>query len=90
MGGGERFQDISSRFVPFMQGLIQKLQGKDDTVLLVSHGGLLYTMLPMILQNISFEYAGATLIGNTDVVVAEELKGSLICREWCGIQVEDS
>ena len=89
MAGGESIQDISNRFSPFIDKLINEMKGKEGSLLLVSHGGVLYTMLPLILSNISYEYASATLIGNTDVVVAEESNSSLICREWCGQQVKD-
>jgi len=88
MAGGESFTDIARRFFPFIVGLRKKFSGQEGSLVLVSHGGLLYTMLPLILENVSFEYAAGTIIGNTGVVVAEEMNGSLICREWCGKRVE--
>ncbi|MGB8253716.1 MAG: histidine phosphatase family protein, partial [Anaerolineaceae bacterium] len=89
MAGGESFSDIARRFFPFIEGLRKKFNGQEGSLVLISHGGLLYTMLPLILENVSYEYAGGTIIGNTGVVVAEELHGSLICREWCGKHIED-
>ncbi|MGA9397633.1 MAG: histidine phosphatase family protein [Anaerolineaceae bacterium] len=89
MAGGESFSDIARRFFPFIEGLRKKFNGQEGSLVLISHGGLLYTMLPLILENVSYEYAGGTIIGNTGVVVAEELHGSLICREWCGKHIEN-
>jgi broad specificity phosphatase PhoE len=90
MAGGESFDDINRRFMPFMHGLVQESQGKPGNILLVSHGGLLYTMLPLLLENISFEFAGSRIMTNTSLVIADEQDGLLYCREWCGERVEDS
>jgi broad specificity phosphatase PhoE len=90
MSGGESFDDISRRFMPFMHGLIQETQGKPGSILLVSHGGLLYTMLPLLLENVTFDFAGSRIMTNTSIVIADEMDGLLYCREWCGEQVEDS
>jgi broad specificity phosphatase PhoE len=90
MAGGESFDDINRRFMPFMHGLVQESQGKPGNILLVSHGGLLYTMLPLLLENISFEFAGSRIMTNTSLVIADEQDGLLYCREWCGEHVEDS
>jgi broad specificity phosphatase PhoE len=69
---------------------VQESQGKPGNILLVSHGGLLYTMLPLLLENISFEFAGSRIMTNTSLVIADEQDGLLYCREWCGERVEDS
>jgi broad specificity phosphatase PhoE len=89
IAGGESFQDISDRFMPFMQGLIKEFHGKDGSLLLVSHGGVLYTMLPLLLKNISYEFVGTRMMNNTSLMIAEEKDGSLFCREWCGERVEE-
>jgi probable phosphoglycerate mutase len=88
MAGGESFDDITRRFMPFMHDLMKELQGRQGSILLVSHGGLLYTMLPLLLENISFEFAGKSIMTNTSVVIADEKDGLLYCREWCGERVE--
>ncbi len=90
MAGGESFDDIAKRFMPFMHGLVQESQGKPGSILLVSHGGLLYTMLPLLLENVTFDFAGSRIMTNTSVVIADEMDGLLYCREWCGERVEDS
>ena len=88
MAGGESFDDITRRFMPFMHNLMKESQGKQGSILLVSHGGLLYTMLPLLLENITFEFAGKSIMTNTSVVIADEKDGLLYCREWCGEHVE--
>jgi broad specificity phosphatase PhoE len=90
LGGGESFDDILKRFMPFMHGLIQASQGREGSMLLVSHGGVLFTMLPLLLENITYEFAGSRKMSNTSIVVADEENGLLLCREWCGEPVKDS
>jgi probable phosphoglycerate mutase len=90
IGGGESFNDISERFVPFIQNLIRTTQGQSGSLLLVSHGGTLYTMLPLLLENISHAFAGGRVMTNTSIVIADEEDGKLICREWCGERVVGS
>jgi len=90
MAGGESFEDITKRFMPFIKELIQKSQGKPGSILLVSHGGLLYTMLPLLLENVTHEFAGSRIMTNTSLVIADEKDGLLFCREWCGERVKDS
>ena len=90
MAGGESFDDITKRFMPFMHRLMKESQGKQGSILLVSHGGLLYTMLPLLLENVSHEFAGSRIMTNTSLVIADEKDGLLFCREWCGERVEDS
>ncbi len=88
--GGESFNDISKRFVPFIQNLIQTTQGQSGSFLLVSHGGVLYTMLPLLLENVTHAFAGRRIMTNTSIIIADEEDGKLICREWCGERVVDS
>lgn len=88
MAGGESFMDIARRFFPFIEGLRNEFGCQQGGLVLVSHGGLLYTMLPLILANISYEFASGMILGNTGVVMAEEMNGLLVCREWCGTRIE--
>lgn len=84
LSGGESFVDITRRFIPFFQALRVEFKDQAGSIVLISHGGLFYTMLPLILENISFKFARDTTITNTSVIVAEDLNGVLECREWCG------
>jgi len=73
--------------VPFIQNLVQTTCGQSGSLLLVSHGGVLYTMLPLLLENITHEFAGSRIMTNTSIIIADEEAGKLICREWCGESV---
>jgi broad specificity phosphatase PhoE len=84
IGDGESFNDISKRFMPFMQRLMQESRGMQGSILLVSHGGLFYTMLPSLLENITYEFAGSRIMTNTSTIIADQEDGKLVCREWCG------
>ncbi|MBN2256701.1 MAG: histidine phosphatase family protein [Anaerolineaceae bacterium] len=90
IGGGECFDDIFERFMPFMQGLISTTAGEKGSLLLVSHGGVLFTMLPLLLENINYAFAGSREMTNTGIVIADENHGRLFCREWCGEPVKAS
>ena len=86
--GGENFHDVQERFVPFINGLIQRYQNTETNLLCISHGGLYWVMLPRVLRNIdmdfiskhpSFEYATA--------IISELRSDGLVCLEWHGVQV---
>lgn len=80
---GESFNDIRERFLPFIEGL---LAGADDgSLILVGHGGLYVTMLPLILPGVTSEWVNRQPFPNTGWVLAERTpSGSLACLEWCG------
>ena len=86
--GGENFYELKQRFVPFVEGLIQRYQGTETNLLCIGHGGLYWVMLPLVLKNIdmafilehpSFRYATP--------IISELKPEGLICLEWDGIPV---
>jgi broad specificity phosphatase PhoE len=79
--GGESFNDIEARFVPFIEKLTTEIEGN---VLLVGHGSLYRFMLPDLLINIDSEWAAPYPIGNTDFILAELHPQGLTCLSWCG------
>ena len=81
--GGECFDDLRARFVPFVNGLLQAPAPAGD-VLLVSHGGVLRLMLPLVLANITpaFAYAPEHSLKNATAVSAELRGGALFCTHW--------
>ena len=89
LGGGESFDDITRRFVPFVQNLVRTTRGQSGSLLLVSHGGVLYTMLPLLLENVNHEFAGSRIMTNTSIIIADEEEGKLSCREWCGEKLSE-
>lgn len=73
-GGGENFQDILKRVKRFMDELVPKHLG--DTVLLVSHGGVI-KCLYSILLNKPLKDVMEMDVGNTALCVAEVKKDHL-------------
>jgi 2,3-bisphosphoglycerate-dependent phosphoglycerate mutase len=80
--GGETFEDIRDRFVPFMESLVKDFGGSDENPLLVTHGGMLLLGLPHVLTNVDFPAARSLPLDNTIVIAAEPSQGRLLCRAW--------
>ena len=82
--GGESFDDVRARFMPFIDSLREaRLRGP---VLLVGHGGMLICMLPELLPNVSPEFARERSIGHAELVIAESRANQLVCLCW-GVSV---
>ena len=82
--GGESFEDIQKRFLPFIESL---KRDEDEHILLVGHGGLLHLMLPLVLTNIDNDFVNAHGIGHTECVVAELRADGFVCEQWGDIQL---
>jgi probable phosphoglycerate mutase len=85
--GGESFNDLRARFVPFIDRLVAEHGGTDHHLLLITHGSLLYLMLPLVLINIGFAAVGEYPMNNTIVITAEQQANGLVCLDWGGAQV---
>ena len=83
---GESFNDIKDRFVPFLQELVENMRGArtSENAILVGHGGILRCMLPLVLENVGFEFAMAHSVGYAGCVVAEDRGEELYCIDWDG------
>ena len=87
--GGESLLDIQARFVPFVERLTRE-HGEADHLLLISHGGVLLSALPILLTNIDHAFAYEHIhFGNTDIVIAESTPTGWICLSWCGEQLQN-
>jgi broad specificity phosphatase PhoE len=85
ISGGESYLEIRSRFVPFIEDLLQAGQGRAEQVLLVGHGGLYIAMLPEIFSNLDrLAILNPPYFPNAAYVLAETRPGGLFCLEWCG------
>ncbi len=80
--GGESFYDVQNRFVPFVEGLLNA--DTNGVIVLVAHGGLFTCMLPLMLKNVSFEFARSVGVTYTGAVIAETRPDGLYCLTWCG------
>jgi broad specificity phosphatase PhoE len=82
---GESFYDLRARFEPFIAGLLERYHGQTDVeVLCVSHGGLYWMMLPLVLKNVNIELISRYGFEYTACIVAELRPQGLFCVEWNG------
>lgn len=77
--GGESYEDIRTRFVPFVERLGGSSGGH---IVLVGHGGLFGLMLPHVLTNVDAAFVRARGLGHTDCVVAERQADGYTCLHW--------
>jgi broad specificity phosphatase PhoE len=82
--GGESLNQIRARFVPFLEEVVTQHKDAPGSVVLVGHGGLYHSMLPLVLANVGLETVQSHPMGNADIVVAEPGQEGLVCLEWCG------
>jgi len=80
--GGESFEDIRNRFIPFIEELTRNSLYKDAPILLIGHGGLFLLMLPLILNNIDHSFAISHGIQNAEYVLAEQSQSGSVCLQW--------
>lgn len=84
--GGENFNDIRARFVPFVEGLVEEYAQSDGDIVLISHGSMLQQMLPLVLSNINRAFSQQHPLGNGACVLATPRGSQLVCLEWDRIQ----
>ena len=84
---GESFQDMKARFVPYIHHLVNQHQTHHADVLLVSHGGLLLQMLPLVLANIDRTFTQQNHIKNCQLISTAFENEQLICTAWGDIQL---
>jgi probable phosphoglycerate mutase len=82
--GGESYNDLRARFIPFMEDLIAQFGQQSGAIILVAHGGLYRCMLPMIMSNVDIHFTMANPISNASYVVSDVADNKLTCLEWCG------
>lgn len=87
--GGESYDDIRARFLPFFDELGQTHAGTDATILCVAHGGLYLTMLPLLLGNLSWQMLEQHGFRNTGFLVAEQRIDGWRALEWDGEPLPD-
>jgi broad specificity phosphatase PhoE len=90
MEGGETFFDIRNRFAPFVDGLINQFGTTEVGILCVSHGGVYWMMLPLVLKNVDLKTIALYGFGYTTCIVSELRSKDLFCVEWDGHIIEES
>lgn len=82
--GGESFADMQARFVPLINQLVSQYAGDNEAVLLISHGGLLHHMLPLVLPNIDRAFVNQHLLRNCACVHAVVTPAGITCIDCDG------
>ena len=82
--GGESFYDIRARFQPFVESLVQQYGNAETEVVCVSHGGMYWMMLPIVLKNVDKGLFSRRGLDYTTCIVAESRSDGLYCVEWNG------
>ena len=85
--GGESFNDLRTRFMPFIADLTERYQDTDANILLVAHGGIYHTMLPLLLTNVGYAFGYKHILDNTACVIAEQREEGLVCLSWGGVKL---
>lgn len=80
--GGESFNELRARFMPFIAELQEQYGATDDPVLLVGHGGLFHFMLPLLFSNVGFAFSGKHGLGNTACIIGEWQDEFWVCTKW--------
>lgn len=80
--GGESYNDIRARFMPLISVLERKHQQAGGSFLLISHGGTLRCMLPLLLSNVDHAFALANPIDYTRCIVAQLRRGKWEGLRW--------
>ena len=80
--GGGSSNDIEARFMPMIAGLEARYRDTQATLLLISHGGTLGAMLPLLLSNVDLAYPLDHPMGYTNPIVAELRDGEWVCLRW--------
>ncbi len=83
--GGESLLQMRERFIPFIASLRRQSGDAPESVVLVGHGGLYRWMLPLLLSNVTADFACTHPIGHIDIIFAEDTSEGLLCRDWCGL-----
>jgi probable phosphoglycerate mutase len=83
IAGGESFHDLRARFTSFVDRLIAEHGSTDHNILLITHGSLLYLMLPLVLANVDPVSVHEYPMPNAAVIVAEKRAQGLTCLTWC-------
>jgi probable phosphoglycerate mutase len=81
LAGGESLTELQARVGVFIGGL-PHVHGDTDTILLVGHGGLYRVTLPVLLENVTFDFAHRHPMDHCTVIRARVTGGSLRCNAW--------
>jgi len=81
VGGGENLLQIRQRLGGFLEMLVRKF-GPHDTILCVSHGGILFAGVPGFARNLEKVVMRDLTLGNTALVVLDYDGEAWNCKQW--------
>jgi probable phosphoglycerate mutase len=84
--GGESFNDLRARFAPFIDRLVDAHRASSANFVLIGHGGLFFSMLPLVVDNIDAAFVREHPIPNAQAIVVQPHANGLLCVEWCGLK----
>jgi broad specificity phosphatase PhoE len=79
--GGESLIESRQRGVSFLQSLTAEYT-PNDTILCVSHGGLINAVIPGLVRKPTYEYVGSHPLGNTGMVILDWDGTHWVCLQW--------
>ena len=86
--GGESYNDMRARFLPFLRELEDAADAgasglnASAHVLLIAHGGILRSMLPLFVSNLKTEDAFTWTFGYAMPIVVERRGDAWVCLSW--------
>jgi probable phosphoglycerate mutase len=80
--GGESYNDMRARFMPFIRKLEDVHGGADAHVLLIAHGGILRCMLPDLLSNLDQAYTLTQHLSYATPIEVERRGDEWVCLRW--------
>jgi broad specificity phosphatase PhoE len=87
MEGGESFNDIKKRFMPFVDTLVETYKNTDKNILILAHCGIYKAMMPEVFPNISLDFSFKHEIKNCGLIIGEYLGEHMVCVEWDGMKI---
>lgn len=87
-GAGESLGDIQRRFLPFVREVMNRHAHDRGVVIIMSHGGTLGLLVPMLASNVPEDFATRHPLTNTGIIKTKLKDNSLVCIEWLGITPE--
>ncbi len=79
---GECFRDVQARFSPLIESLVSQYGQQAVNVLLVGHGGTFRAMLPVLVNNLDFDFAYRHGLANTEYALVEYQNPAFVCLQW--------
>lgn len=86
--GKESLIDIRRRVMPFWERLMATHGTDEGVVVVVTHGGIMGLVLPVLCDNMSVDFTSNHPMPNTGVLKTELRGDTLRCTDWNGLYPE--